>query len=493
MKKILIAVGDEKYTRILRDELSPVEGFKLCKNDVHHMRYLLELIEDEAPDIVIVHDEYLESSIKDEVERETEWLQTFKALRSRYEDGLRIVFLCERQRGDHFLSELVKVNVLDIFNENAIEMQSFTEQLLDRPRFARVNKFVLSDRELEDLQLADKPPEEEPMEQPVSTKQSVDQTVVTPAKPTKQPIVKQKVVEKKIVQKQVVKREIKFEVKPQTTAFVGVPVGSKLILVGGNGKRTGATFFSHQLAFKLADYQLSVSYIENPFAYAYTYDRYYGQDEAPDYVSPFYTEVEGALPMWAQSQSWKLNNVNMVIQNPLREEVYGEELTTDKLLRIIMAQRTTFTIVDIGDAWDHPVIQPLFGMADQIVLMIDSDVIQTQILMEKQPYKMLFDHTGLKEHIRVVMNKASREMASHELFESTYDYVETIPMLDRDEVFKSEMKRRPLSENKVLDPLIDEALQPFIEELVPKELQKTAKKKASFLKFPKLSIKTNRQ
>ncbi|PGT82222.1 hypothetical protein [Bacillus sp. AFS040349] len=148
-KNVLIAVGRKEYSKILRTHISNhPDHFHVAEQEVLHQRYLHEVVDLEKPDILIVHDYYLESEATDKKEREEEWLTFLKRIRVEYDDSIRVVFLCERPKGDPFLSYLVNINVLDIFNTRSIDLVEMIDQLKDKPRFSRVSKFVIKNQKI---------------------------------------------------------------------------------------------------------------------------------------------------------------------------------------------------------------------------------------------------------------------------------------------------------------------------------------------------------
>lgn len=143
MKKVLLAIGNDKFNALLRSPLSPY--FKVLTEEVYSRKYLEEFLQDHNPDIIIVHDYFLTSEKEDEFEQEVEWLQIIERIRQQYDDEKRIVFICERNPGDPFLSELVSRNVLDIFHNRNIDINGIIEQLNDQPRYSKVAYLKVED------------------------------------------------------------------------------------------------------------------------------------------------------------------------------------------------------------------------------------------------------------------------------------------------------------------------------------------------------------
>ena len=145
---ILLAVTEPNFTAILRNSFVSA-GLDVNDNDVLHRNYLNEIIELEKPSMIIVHDTYLPSDKESASDRDEEMLRFIESWRTAYDDKLRIVYLCQRDRKDPFLGRLVARNVLDIFNERHINTGHFIEQIKEAPRFSNVSKFGIGSLEIE--------------------------------------------------------------------------------------------------------------------------------------------------------------------------------------------------------------------------------------------------------------------------------------------------------------------------------------------------------
>lgn len=143
MKKVLLAIGNDKFNNLLRSPLSAY--FTVLSEEVYSRKYLEEFVQDHEPDIIVVHDYFLTSEYHDQFEQEVEWLQIIERIRQKYDDEKRIVFICERNPGDPFLSELVNRNVLDIFHSRNLDLQGIIEQLNDQPRYSKASYLKVED------------------------------------------------------------------------------------------------------------------------------------------------------------------------------------------------------------------------------------------------------------------------------------------------------------------------------------------------------------
>ncbi|GEL05552.1 hypothetical protein [Rummeliibacillus stabekisii] len=146
---VLLAIGDTGLSDLLRKPLVE-SGFDVLQDEVLHRNYLNEFIEIQRPNIVIVHDVYLPSDFdEDKAKRDAEIVALIEDWRMRYDNNLRVVYLCVRDRKDPLLAKLVARNVLDIFYERSLKTGPFVEQLKEEPKFANVSRLGTDDLEFD--------------------------------------------------------------------------------------------------------------------------------------------------------------------------------------------------------------------------------------------------------------------------------------------------------------------------------------------------------
>lgn len=146
--RVLMAVGEPNLSAILRKHLLN-NSFDVIDNEVFHRSYIQEFLDTEHPNIIIIHDGYLESDFEVNEDKEKEMLDMIERWRVQYNNDLRVVYLCERDNSDPFLGGLVARNVLDIFNQREINAATFNEQLMNPPLFSNVKRIKVGNYELE--------------------------------------------------------------------------------------------------------------------------------------------------------------------------------------------------------------------------------------------------------------------------------------------------------------------------------------------------------
>jgi hypothetical protein len=482
MKKVLLAIGDQSLSLILRKSLEEHrQSFEVLENEVLHSQYLEEVVETEQPDILILHDTYLVSHHETQPQREDEWFNFVQKMKIEYDDSLRIVFVCERDRRDPFLANLVLRGVYDIFNDGTFSREDMIEQLKDKPRFSKIKHLVQS---------VDTPlgVEEDTGEEETSEQEQISSEDRTEAKRTKEKqtkIVNKQVVQK-VVNKNVIKRDYNIQVTSQVEKIVGVPVERKLILIGSPFARTGSTFVSHLLARELTKMGVSVSYVESPYTYAYSYDRFIGHEKAPDLRSKFYQFTKEIDPKLPSVFEWELDGINMVCKHPANEPIYSpDEIPFDVYVKILLSQQSTITIVDVGDDWNKEIHRDIYDIASNAYFVIEPDISAMQYVEESENEPIPFFREVLKDDkAELIGNRFEPSLLKNEVVQQVYkDKLKAvIPSFSVTDVFDAQYQGAFFNDTPNQEEKINEALKPIIEELLPKEFLKMKKKKTGLFK-----------
>lgn len=149
--RVLLAVGDSNLSKILRGNLVKA-NFNVMEDEVLHRNYMNEIIDNERVEMIIIHDIYLPSDLETKEEREEEILKFIEHWRIAYNDQLRVVYLCERNRDDPFLGNLVARNVLDIFYMRSISTKAFVEQVSQPATFSNVQRLGVGKYQIEAIE-----------------------------------------------------------------------------------------------------------------------------------------------------------------------------------------------------------------------------------------------------------------------------------------------------------------------------------------------------
>lgn len=488
MKKVLLAVGGGAYSNILQRNFSKERDFfTLCDQEVMHFRYMSEVIEIDKPDILIVHDHYLPSEQTEVEERQEEWLNFIQSLRAEYDDSIRIVFLCERPRDDTFLSYLVSINVLDIFNERAIDIQQMMDQLKDKPRYSLAAKFIQQITPRLFNYSGEVEHNSEPEEEQGESKDTIDEKVQKIKKEEKKKERPQKVIVKKIIEKKiekkvvlktknVIKRDYNIQITNQVEKIVGVPIQAITILVGSPFSRSGSTFVSHLLARELAKLGVSVSYIESPYSTAYSFDRFIGHKRNPDYRSKFYQFTKEIDPKMTSVYDWEVDEVNMIVRHPTNEPIYGmKEIPFEVYVKILLASQSTVTILDVGTDWNQDIYQDLYDIATHTYFILEPDISNIQFLEDPDNVvtenfmQMLQDD---KTHI--IGNRFDKKLLDNPMINALYaeKMITYIPCFSPNDIFESHYRGAFFNDSSKNQKIIKEALKPIIEDMLPKDFLK---------------------
>lgn len=487
MKKVLLAIGGGAYSNILlRNFSNERETFSICEQEVMHFRFMTEIIEIERPDILIVHDYYLPSDKTTVEEREEEWLNFLQLLRKQYDDSIRVVFLCERPRGDTFLSYLVSINVLDIFNERSIDVNVLMEQLKDKPRYSLVSKFVQNvsprlmdqeeDHELEEdiQQDQDDTNKVDEKEDPPTNKKETKKKAEKPQKVIVKNVIEKKIektVVNKIVNKQIIKRDYSFQILNQVEKVVGVPIQPKTILIGSPFSRSGSTFISHLLARELAKLGVTVTYIESPYSSAYSFDRFIGHKRNPEYRSKFYQFTKEIDPKVPSIYDWEIEGVNMIVRHPTNEPIYGmKEIPFDVYIKILLASQSTVRILDVGTDWNQDIYRDLYDIATHTYFVLEPDISNIQFLEDPEnEVTSNFIQMLENNNTSIIGNRFDRKLLSNEMIDKLYaeKLITHIPCFSPSDIFECHFNGTFLNESQKNQRLIKDALNPIIKELLP--------------------------
>ena len=376
---------------------------------------------------------------------------------------IRIAILSSERVGHPFLAELVNMGIYNIFlkQDSKLSVQLILDVLEHGKSFGEASQFRKVDTGIP-WRKVDSGPSTIKIE--TTNKRNAEQ--------------KEKKQEKEKRDKQVIKREFNINFQQTETKVIGVTIQPKLILVGGAANRVGSSFFAHYLSFILAEREVSVSYLENPYQYGYTYDRYWGEGLSENYVSPF-------CDMYLQkdnSNDWIYKNVFMNVLNPLIENPY-KKLDFETFL----SQRTPIKVVDVGVDWNNDNFLELSQMADYIFFVTEPDPFLNQVLIEKRPYPSLLKENGeWIDNLQIVMNKATYKIANHSIFNDVFDDIWIVPELNREEIFKCESERVPITNSKRLVEDLESLTNELIEMILPSEFLK--KKTKTKWKFPKITV-----
>ncbi len=462
LKKVLIAVGDKDYTNILKNTFAKYpKEFTLSSQEVFHRQYLLEIVENEKPDILVVHDDYLSSSYSTDEEKEKEWLQFIRRFYTAFDETLRLVFLCERPRGDVFLSTLVSLGVRDIFNANSFDLDVFIQQLIEKPRFINVEKFLLLNQGVSIP--------------PISFENEEDKEEAAEEKSTKT----EKTVVQKVVNKNIIKRDYKIEILNQTEKVIGVPVKKKLIMVGSPLPRSGSSFISHLLARALTQMDVSVTYVENPYAKPYTYDRFIGHQKTNNYRSKFYEYSKDIPNSFDIVSDWKVEQVSLICKHPTHEFIYlGQDIGFDTWVKVLYSTPSTITIIDVGSDWNNDVFRDLYDITDHLYIVLEPDFPYIQYFEEAEDLSTKFlRELLLTNKTSLIGNRFTHHMKENEIIKELYTgkFKTTVPAFPAQDIFESQYQGIFLNDYKDYHKFLEPVLFPLLNEILPGELMKRQK------------------
>mgnify|MGYP001770864190 CR=1 FL=1 len=479
-KKVLLAIGEENVTNILRNNMSAT--FDVLRDEVLHARYISEYVETSKPDVLIVHERFLQHDATTDDEREAFYLKLFQQLREHYDDRVRVVFMCERgSLSDPFLAKLVSLYVLDIFHQRKIDIQAFMHQLEERPRYANVKKFLITQSvspvhheqtaEAESVEEQDDVATSEVTdgEQVVSEQSSTGEMAVSKKKskepkPPKQP-------------KVVVKKEVVYEEK-----YVNIP--SKTIGFVSLSPKAGASFFSLNFAKALADKGLDVSYLESPYhspGKSFIYHQLglhldEQWEELNDHYSiPHLIHKEAAI---RADNIYHKEGIHFFLHNPNLDVV---DWNYDHHLNMLYHSKNQFSIVDLGYLRaDMQDIKRILTVLDYVFIVVNP------LPQEIDSNSHLFDVLYEDEHINAhyILNHFNDGINQKTL---PFDVNKALrfPSMDFKEVCQSYYDCTIPYTNKHLKPVFDEYFDSLAKVVGSQIRFNTRKKQGLLSKFKK--------
>lgn len=149
---VLLGIGDKSLSQPLKEILMK-KGYDNVE-ETYHIDYLAEKVSYEQPNIVIIH-EHLQSNCTSKEEKQEELLSLIEHWRMAYNDSIRVVMICIRDRNDPFLGQLIAHNVLDIFPDKALPVHNLLNQLASPPNFANVKRLATTKLKVELVEAED--------------------------------------------------------------------------------------------------------------------------------------------------------------------------------------------------------------------------------------------------------------------------------------------------------------------------------------------------
>lgn len=480
--RVLLAVGSQDYAQILRKNLANLD-FDVIDSDVYHRRYLEEVIDLEQPDMVIIHDTYLPCEPESVAEKENEMIQMIERWRIKYNDKLRVVYLCEKDRKDPFLGRLIARNVLDIFYKQSIPIHALIEQLSNPPEFRNVARLEVGLYEVGEEEQQDEDHLE--VEEIKSTTTEPPPVNVNKAKAEKESV-KKDLLEKLKSQlnkkeplppgptRPIIKKEIKIQLGRNKVKSVGYAIPRQLYVVAGGQSRVGSTFISHQMAYAFSNFDIGVTYLENPYQKPYTYERLDGRAKYPEYKSLFQriAQPEREIPKMFLDE----DQISFVALNPLHESTYTEkELEIENVLRLLLnTYENPILIVDIGNDLTSDFSKEMMKVATKVFFVMDHDIPgaihynQNELALER----LIIEGLKKEGRFQFIVNRSIKSAEAEEMFQEDIYYYPEIPS---EVIFKSQLQGSIQFSERSWKKQQVKLILPLIKESVPDVLRKQLK------------------
>ncbi|MGP4074184.1 hypothetical protein ACTWQB_16905 [Piscibacillus sp. B03] len=451
MERVLLAIGEENFSRIIREKTSTL--FDVIERDVYHWDYLDNSIIEYRPDIVIIHDYYLEHRFQNDKDKESFILELFQSFRERFDDSVRIVYICERDKQDPFLSQLVSLNVLDIFNERSFSTKDFLNQLQERPKYSNVKKFVNHDSVTKIPSSTKDEPDNESVNDEIDSNESTEPKVKTK-------VVKEKVIKEKVVYKDNV-----------------IHTPSKLIGVVNVTSKAGSSFLTTLIAKALSEHDISVTVTDQPFyqegkTYLFHLLGLHMSFESYFSIHQSYRRFEDLTKHNVPNQTH--DGINWQVVNPEhRDDITDWERNETLDLTRLFSDHVT--LIDLGymSLKDTDEVR-LLHYLDHVVFV--SSVIPHDIDANHQRIEYVQKHLN-DLNAKVVLNKWSDELKKQGLT-SLFDKKQSLsmPILDESVLIQSFYNRTIPYEFVLENEQAEEVIRDLVQSFVPHLTWKGRKK-----------------
>ncbi|MBE7123679.1 MULTISPECIES: hypothetical protein [Bacillus cereus group] len=435
MAKVLFAVSQQEYIEFVKDDFINA-GFDVIDTLVMNIKYLFEVINTTNPDIIIIHEDRLETGIDDQHEKEQTLVKHIEHLRIN-NPTLRVALLSANEDICPFFQRLIMMGVHDIFAGKKIKIRPMVEQLQNPPQYKNIAKYVGSS--LPELS--------------ATTHNVSNERVIQVEEVQEEPVFNE---------------EVKKKAPP-------IKINTKKIFIANLDERSGSTFISHILVDYLSSLGLSIKYIESPYSEGYTFPLFKGYSLAPEgYVSRF-TDVEAAR--------WTINNVEYVAKNTYIENQFSEETIRYGFAELLNEDNDHVIIVDAGSDWEKDTFREVMDACDYVLFVVEPDLVQMMriVLKNHERYKRA---AGIINRLDsyVIANKFSSKLVGNDVIRDAYKekLLTTISNYSSNTVFSAQNKGTTIFSNKNAKDTLKEELNPIVNliapELISMDVQQDEKK-----------------
>ncbi|MDQ0255491.1 Flp pilus assembly CpaE family ATPase [Evansella vedderi] len=485
-KKIIIAIPNSKFAEGLKKHFER-KNFKVIEIVVvlEHLMETLEMLEEEGESVdgLLISSDIAKKMNNKRLELFSDTLLT---LREKY-SHMSIVVLSNEGKGHPVLAEIVSMGIYNIFvksERSTLDVQGVISAFDTPVPFSEVSHYREFDRSIQWRTIETQRANRLDFPKKIENKRIEEDGDNNSDKQT--------IYEKKIINKQVVKKEFKFNITNQGEKVVGVPIEAKIILIGSFMPRSGTSFVAHNLTKYISDLGVGVSYIENPFQKAYTYDLFIGHEKAPAYISKFYYYTEGSSDKHSdKTTKWKEGNINWVVKNPTLEPDYTEsDIDDDDMFKLLLSLRSTPIIIfDVGEDWGKEIYQSLYDIADEVFLIVQPDIPNIQYYLDSQkPHHEFLRKIDKSEKVTWIGNQVTKRMLKTDVMKELSEYMIDVPSFNSEYTYQSQFEGISVFDNNDCKKVIEDSYYPIIQKILPHEFLKKRKKGFFEKLFNKKSI-----
>ncbi len=460
MNKVLFAIGEDSISSSLRKHLTQ-HGFSVEQHEVIHADYLEESISDALPNVLIIHDFYLQHNFDNEFKKEDWIIRLCQQFRYQFDDNLRVVYLCERPEHDPFLSRLIAVNVLDIFHKRSINIETLVTQLKDKPRYSNIAHLVNSSYADGTKATSEENESDGNDEQEQETKQDDEHE----SKSKKKVNVKEKVKKKVVVHEKI--------------------VHSSSVVAGvfNLSMKAGSSLLTMMLAKALAKKEVNVSVLDEPSSYdgrSQLYDSIGLRLHFDKFLSlPHAIKDEQILSKHTIPEQVH-DGIHWYVTDTQKEKIPNwNVMDTIEMLRYIP---TNVTLLDLG-YYDLESADNLLKYLDHVFFVLD--VSPQELEANKDRIEYYLQQTSFLSH-NLILNYWDNSLKNKGIQE-IFDLKQAItcPVLDIKTIYKQYYEGKNPYDEKFIQEDVHQTIEKMAKQLIPGIQLNDKSKKRNLI--PKLS------
>jgi hypothetical protein len=362
MLDIIIGTGNEYLDAMIREDVE-LSGIGKVVGIVTTRKTLLKRISEKSPDMIFIGDELLGES-KTKEESDIEWEQIIEDIR-KFSYKLRIVFFCEREENDLFLTKLTTFSISDIFNEGALP-KDYINQLANEPNFQNIVRFR---NQVEKVS-------EEMKNKKIEEKiKAAEEIIVTGVRPQ----------EGRVIEK----------IVPVYQQFIIQP---KLIVFASAFEGAGSSSIAKMFAEYLATLNLHIGLVESPYSIPYWFDAIDGEVRVKNDWKSWFSSIDHDYEI-SKGSDIEMDSVTYIVKHPNDKLKKWELLKTAYLIGY--ARQIPILVYDMSHNLEHEHERIILKQADHVFITTTYDPVRVNRTVDAAS---VFKEQVTKDKLSLIIN-----------------------------------------------------------------------------------------